>query len=190
MAITYADVQRIYRLEKNSTILEKLPDNFYSEVKLLISQVSEKEHRGYIEKIVSEIYEKRKQKILLQAIRGGDVPVNATSKEKELYLEILEKIEGYRRAIFPNTSEVSEVVLEERKEESKEKESEKEEGIKEQPKEEKRDNDLAKVKILSSLPAIASYNSLSYGPFNENDEVLLPKKIAKILIEKGVAIPI
>ncbi|MEM4347838.1 MAG: hypothetical protein QW802_04565 [Candidatus Altiarchaeota archaeon] len=184
MTITYADVQRIYRLEKNSTILEKLPDNFYIEVNFLLSQV-DSEHKKYIEKIVSEIYEKRKQKILLQAIRGGDVPVNATSKEKQLYLEILEKIENYRKAIFSDTPEV---VLEEKKEEPKENENRKEE-VKELN-EEKKNSDLVKVRILAPLPAIAGYNSLSYGPFSENDEVLLPKKIAKILIERGVAVSI
>ncbi len=195
--LTYADVQRIYRLEKHSTLLERIPDNFYDEVKVLLSQIGE-EHRTYIKKLVREIHERRKQKILFQAIRGGEVPVNVTPDEKNMYLEIVSRIEHYERGIFSADTSVSldyevekkqEELIEDKQPTVQENSVILSEDEEENDSEEEEKNDV-KLRILTSFPAIAGYNSLSYGPFEENQEVSLPRNIAKILVQREVAVAI
>jgi DNA replication initiation complex subunit (GINS family) len=195
--LTYADIQRIYRLEKNSTSLQNIPDSFYPEVKLLISKIDE-EHRSYIKKITRELYTKRKQKILLHAIRDEEAPGNLTREEKQLYSGILNLLENYEHKIFsdeilPRVMEEKKIeeIKETQKEEQKESEIESKEEInkevREEHKEIEEETNTIKLKILEALPAIVGFDSISYGPFSENQEVNLPKEIAKILIEKGVA---
>lgn len=209
--LTYADIQRIYRLEKNSTSLQNIPDNFYAEIKLLLSKIDE-EHHSYIKKITEELYEKRKQKILLQAMRGDEEPPNLTREEKRLYSEIMNLLENYEHIVVssegvPPRVEGEEKVVEIQEEQQKESEIEGKKEVKERREEEQKENeirdkteikeareeqqkeipDTIKLKILETLPAIVGFNSTSYGPFQENQEVTLPEEIAKILIEKGVA---
>ena len=196
--LTYADVQRIYRLEKNSTLLERIPDNFYAEVKVLLSQIGD-EHKSYIKKLVNDIHEKRKQKIMFQAIRGGEIPSNVTPDEKKLYLEVINRIESYEKGIFSIDTSVGLDYEIDKKQGEVAKETqqviqETEVTLDDDEEDENRvneeENREIKLRILNSFPAIAGYNSLSYGPFEENQEVSLPRNIAKILVEKEVAVAI
>lgn len=185
--ITYADIQRIYRLEKNSSNLQVIPENFYSELKILLSQLPE-EHQSYIKKLASEIYESRKRKILMQAMRKGDTLENSITSEKELYNELIRLLKDYENKQFQEdiatleeekkeTEKIVETI--DKKQEFKEEEEESEKGASKQ--------EMIKLKILKPLPSIVAQNSISYGPFSENMEVTLPEKIAKILLDKEVA---
>jgi len=187
--LTYADVQRIYRVEKNATALQKIPDNFYSEVKILLSNISE-EYRTYIMKLLSEIQEKRRNKLLIQAMRETESPANLIPEEKELYNQIITVINDYQNKISPLSLEASkfpekEAILDKpAPEEATEQEIKEERGdlekIEDPP-------GKIKLKILKPLPEIIGPDYVKYGPFFENQEVMLPEKMAKILREKEVA---
>ncbi len=179
--ITYADVQAIYRLEKNSTSLQKIPDNFYSEVKSLLSQVGE-EHHSYLMKLISEIQEKRKNKMLIQAMRDFEAPGNLTSAEKEVYSKITQLLQDYQGKIsFPDDR------IKEEKQVVEEKKPEGEKTTLEKIATSLEEENKVKVKILKPLPEIIGPDGKNYGPFFQDSEVTLPKEVAKILIERGVA---
>ncbi|RLI88316.1 MAG: hypothetical protein DRO62_03835 [Candidatus Altiarchaeales archaeon] len=164
MALSYSDLQSIYRLEKGSSSLHKVPEDFYSELSNLISRLDE-EYRDSALGLAEEIYALRRGKILRLASRTGEStpPMNMTPIEREMYGEILDILSKYGNKILNL------------------------EGIPEKEEEEELDDGKINVRIISPLPAIIGSDMAHYGPFKENEEVRLPKDTAKILIEQGVA---
>jgi len=176
MPLNYNEVQRIYRTEKNTPALQHVGENFYRELQEFLSQLEE-EHKSYMNKLIQEIIERRRNKVLMQTMRTDESPpVNATPEETRLYNEMIELLGRYRE----NLSRVSvreEAVKEETKE-STEREDGKE--IIE------REDGKVKVRILQPLPAIIGADSKHYGPFEEGEEIEIPRETAEILIGKGM----
>ncbi|MFH1125739.1 MAG: hypothetical protein V1703_01320 [Candidatus Altiarchaeota archaeon] len=163
--ITYADIQRLYRTEGNSPVLEEIPDNFYEQVPILLSKV-EPEHRQHIVKFASEIYAKRRNKIMLHALRvcnRDNPPARATNSEKALYYDAIDLIERHSNSILFNN-------LGKRHEEPDRHEERK-----------------VKVRILKPMPSIVGSDMKSYGPFKEDDIFELPESSATVLIKKEFA---
>ena len=165
MALSYSDLQSIYRLEKGSPSLHKLPEDFYSGLSDLISRL-DGEYRDSALGLAEEICALRRGKILRLASRTGEStpPMNMTPIEREMYREILAVLSKYEEKVLNL------------------------EGVWEKEEERKElDDGKIRVRIIRPLPAIMGSDMAHYGPFNENDEVRLPKDIARILIEQGVA---
>lgn len=163
--ITYADVQRIYRTEGNTPTLGEIPEDFYNQIPELLSKV-ELEHKHHIIKFVGEIYTKRRNKIILHALRICDKdnpPSNITPSEKELYLDAVELIQKHSSSILLNN-------LKKKHEEP-----------------EKREENKMKVRILKPMPSIMGSDLKSYGPFKEDDVLELPESNALILIKHELA---
>jgi DNA replication initiation complex subunit (GINS family) len=162
--ITYADLQRIYRAEKASVELQKVDENFYTDVQSLISTVGA-EHREYVEKLSYELFERRRNKIVLNALRPGDKgSSNMTATEVFFFEEVSRALSGHRARTFNEAGGPG--------------------GI-EQP-----DSKIikkTKIKFLSPLPAIIGSDMVHYGPFKEGDEAELPSDNARVLVEKDIA---
>ncbi|MDD5111439.1 MAG: hypothetical protein PHG85_02740 [Candidatus Altiarchaeota archaeon] len=161
--ITYADIQRIYRTEGNTPTLEQIPDDFYEQVPILLSQVGE-EHRSHINKFVLEIHTKRRNKIMLHALRICDktkLPPNATTQENKLYTAAVDLIQEYsNRMLSKNNVKKAEHENQERK---------------------------IRLRMLKPTPNIVGSDLHSYGPFKEDDISELPESNAIILIKQAYA---
>ncbi len=162
--ISYADVQSIYRSEKAGTELQKIDDCFYYDTIDLLAKIGE-EHREYIKKLVEEIFERRRNKIVLAALRSGQKePANMVPAEKAFYAVIAKDINEYR-------------------------------GILSEPDKAKAENagaskvgiEKIKVRFLTQFPSIIGPDMVHYGPFREGDIADLPVDNAKILIEREAA---
>ncbi|MBN2013976.1 MAG: DNA replication complex GINS family protein [Candidatus Altiarchaeota archaeon] len=166
MALNYSELQGIYRSEKTSAALHKVPNNFYSELSELLSKV-DPEYRESTSKLAEEIYLMRIGKIMRLVLRRGDAtpPMNMTPPEKEVYGEFTSTLSRHRERILGI-------------------------GGREEKTEEKReveDYDKVAVRIIASIPAIIGSDMKHYGPFREDEEVKLPKATARILVGQGVA---
>lgn len=174
MALNYGDLQSIYRSEKKSPLLQSVSSDFYSEVAEFISKV-EDEHREQAKKLVEEIYSLRTSKIIRLASRTGEhePPKNMVPQEAEMYNKLISLVLDYRRRIFGEEDkdyiEPTEIQTATKTEE-----------------EEAKDGKIS-VRILSAMPAIIGSDMAHYGPFEGGEEVRLPHKTAKILIDKGFA---
>ena len=177
--ITYADIKSIYRLEKNSTSLQKIGPGFYLEVNVLLK--SEEGHREAFVRLIEDIYNLREQRIVLGAIRAqrADVgaPENMTPREKEMYEEVACVLRKHRRGLVkggkPGGGEV---------EEEENVEEEKEETVGEETA-----KGRIKIRLVQPLPAIICTDLRHYGPFKKGDVVEIPQENAKILIRHGMA---
>ncbi len=178
MALSYIEVQTIYRAEKKTPALCKVDDDFYSQVNELISQVDES-HTESIKKMVHDISVKRRNKVLTQAMRTSDSePMNAIPSEKKLYWKLVELLEKHQDLVYEGEPDM---------EEPEDKPEEKPE-VKEQIKKKKtKKGDTLKLRIIKPIPAIVDSSAKNIGPFEESDEVELPLKTAMILIDWKVA---
>ena len=162
--ISYADVQSIYRSEKAGTELQKIDDCFYYDAADLLTKI-DAEHREYIKKLVEEIFERRRNKIVLAALRSGQKePANMVPAEKTFYARIVKDINEYK-------------------------------GILSEPDKAKEENagsvkaaiEKIMVRFLTQFPSIIGPDMVHYGPFKEGDTADIPADNARILIEKEAA---
>ena len=183
--ITYSDLKNTYHTEKKVSSLSKINNNFYSEVQELLAQV-EDSHKSHLTELLSEIYELRKNKIMLSAARA-EKPENLIPADDEFYEEITNKLSNFRNKLLYVKTEI-----EEKGEKEETKEKEKKEGT--IPAEKKleiepgtAETGKIKIRLIKNIPAIIGSDLVHYE-FKEGDEVEIPKVDAKILIENGIAI--
>jgi DNA replication initiation complex subunit (GINS family) len=164
--ITYADLQRIYRAEKGNSGLEKVDDGFYADSQELLSKLGD-EHIDYVKKLAAEIFERRRNKMVVHALRSPEKEiVNMTPLEKEFYSEVVFALQRYRDEAFSG-SKVPTGWGEVRGN--------------------KVGADKLRIRFLSALPSIIGTDMVHYGPFKEGDVVDIPAANARILIEQDVA---
>jgi len=164
--LTYNEIQRIYRAERRSTTLQKIPENFYSDLSEFLSKIDE-ENKQNINKLFNEICEMRRNKIVIHALYCADEPPNnIITVEKPMYDEFSRLISEYNKRILV---EIKNSVKESRDVDNREKEN------------------TVKVKITRALQSIIGSDMLSYGPFKGGEIVELPVDTAKILIRQNSA---
>ena len=160
--ISYADLERVYRLERDSPSLQAIPQNIYSDSLALAEAQELREHKDKIIGLAGEIYERRLRKIVLHAIRSSKEkpPENVTGQEGALYGRLAVLLAADRADVFL------------------------------QPKAEQRktiDVSKIKVRILRPMPSIMASDLKEYGPFNGSEVVEMPEENARILITQGIA---
>lgn len=161
--ISYADVEKAYRLERVNPTLQKLPDGFYEEARLLADSPGVGEYRGIIMEYIGKIHYHRSNKVIHYAGRAeanSKPPDNIMRQEMRLYKEILDAIAENRA-----------MVLERRVHE---------------PEAEKA-RETVKVKLKQALQAFTGPDMREYGPYREDDVVEMPKDIAALLVEGKAA---
>lgn len=164
--INLADIQRIYRNEKASVELQKIDDCFYSDSFNLLSKL-EGVDKSYVERMIQEIFERRRNKIVLAALRSTErEPQALTSQEKAFFLAVSNILNEYRQLIFSNGKNREAAAQINNKA-----------GLTEKK----------KIRFLQPLPAIIGVDLVHYGPFKEKDVAEIPKQNAEILIEQEIA---
>ncbi|MBN2126880.1 MAG: DNA replication complex GINS family protein [Candidatus Diapherotrites archaeon] len=178
MVLNYDEIRRIHRLEKNSSRLVDLEEEFFDE----LSELIEAEKKDYFEslksfsinktrsftnmkKLVEEIFLIREKKILNRALvsaKTNEVPDDKfTSEESKFFKAVLKEIQSHDNLL--NTVFSSES--------SKGKKKEK-------------PLNMVAVKISSEIPSFVGTDMNEYGPFHKGQELELPQKIALLLEEK------
>lgn len=161
--ISYADVEKSYRQERTSPLLQKIPAGFYTEARELSQSPQVGDYKDTILEYLRKIYEQRSNKIIHYAGRAGKdakPPENIIPDEMQLYNDIMKAVEGNRTSIFEKPVEI---LAEEVK------------------------TPTLKVRMKQPLPAIVGSDMREYGPFKVDDVVELPQESAKMLIERNVA---
>ncbi|MCR4369115.1 MAG: hypothetical protein NUV67_04380 [archaeon] len=182
MELSYDEIRRIHRLEKNSTRLASVEQEFYnfldefisSEKKTYLDSLkdfSSTRSRDFtnLKKMVEEIFALREKKILNYALvtsrTGEEDDINMASQEKKLFRELVASIKKHNRVLEEIFADPSG-------------------GKKGAP--EKDLNNLS-VEILSDVPGFVGTDMKEYGPFEKGSVVRLPLKIAKLLSERKLA---
>ncbi|RLG70217.1 MAG: hypothetical protein DRO04_02190 [Candidatus Iainarchaeum archaeon] len=179
MPLTYDELRRIYRLEKSTTKLVQVSDDFYN----ALYEFLQNEKKRYLEslrslgdadiktftnlkRMVQELLSLREKKILNMALIASrldsyNIP-NIPPVEKEMFQNILQILEKHNKIlddIFAPT------LKKEKKEELK----------------------TIKIQLCADIPKFLGQDMQEYGPFKNNDVVTLPYKVANLLIEKNLA---
>jgi DNA replication initiation complex subunit (GINS family) len=174
MKITYDELRRIHRLERNTSKLVDVDEDFISS----IEEFAEEEKKKYLEslknfssgssreftnlkRVVEEIFLMRKKKILNKALiasHTSDINFeNMANEEKDFFKDLLKIIEDYNKHYVNLFGE---------------KETKSEDS---------------KVKILKDVPTFVGTDMKEYGPFKEGEEVSLPAKVAKLFVKRKIA---
>jgi len=168
--LSFADVQSIYRNEKNSPSLQIIPPDFYAQV-VSLSESLEEEHKGHILKLLEEIVIRRRNKIVLHALRASDKsdpPSNINPSEVTFFNQASKLMVEYKKTILDVKPAVT---------------------IEENHEEEAVDvgGEMVRLRFLKPIPEIVGADSKMYGPFKEDDVGEIPADNAEILLKNGVA---
>lgn len=198
--ITYESLYELLRREKSRSELQDLDKEFFTDIvnylkekdSILNSQKSKdspfasqeiektKKQIENIQKIIKELYEKRESKIVQLSIiasRTNTQNPNMQSllpEEKHLYENLIETLSSYRKDILENLID------------SKIPKIEKKDSKNQKPKDINmplKGSQTKLIRILHPIPKFLGTNLEVYGPFEQEDTINLPEKIANLLIE-------
>ncbi len=178
MELNYDEIRRIYRLEKNTSKLVEIQEDFFDS---LTDFILEEKQTYFIsmekldfakaktftnlKKMVEEILSLREKKILNKALISSKTaePNNElmATEEKKMFKEILKILESHNSLI--------ESVFVGKQKKTKEK-----------------DLNKVSVRILSDVPSFIGTDMKEYGPFKKEQTVELPSKIAKLFVSRKI----
>ncbi len=197
-------VSEVYRAERRSKVLTKLPFNFFQLAEEYLSKQREEYSQAVllpgnpktmmlqdqikkVEKRLKHIYEIRERKITLAALdsmNGSKPPENMTRKDKAMFQHIVETLKSFRQEMEPEQVPVPKITQTVQTKEPAQKPMESQAKIAppEEPKPAKKDENMV-VHVLEDIPSFA-------GPENtyelkKNDMATLPVQIANLLSSKG-----
>jgi DNA replication initiation complex subunit (GINS family) len=175
MRIDYDELRRIHRLEKNTSKLFEVDEDFIDSVfsfvenekkKYLASlknfSASDAREFTNLKRVIEDIFLMRQKKILNKALivsrtKDSDSEKMA-SQEKVMFGKLLKVLEEHV-SLFDS-------IFGER---------------------ERRDSELVSLRILKEVPTFVGTDMKEYGPFSENQTVDLPSKIARMFITRKLA---
>lgn len=179
MELDYDEIRKIYRLEKNTSKLVEVKDDFFDS----LTEFLVKEKQSYfdsmkdldftkaraftnLKKMVEEILSLRQKKILSKALISSKTsePNNElmAEEEKKMFIQILKVLEEHN-------SLIQSVFIGKQNKSIKEK-----------------DLNKVLVKVLSEIPSFIGTDMKEYGPFKKNQTVKLPSKIAKLFVSRNI----
>ena len=190
--ITYETLYELFRREKYQTEIQKLDPDFFKEITKYLTEKeailnSQKQKESVfsslevqktkkqienIQKIIKELYEKRESKIMQLAIICSRTSLEIKQlpallpEEKQLYEQIINDLNLFRDKILHKILNAKLPEAEKAKDIKIEQESTK------------------LVRVLSPIPKFLGTDLKTYGPFEEEDMIALPAKIAEVMIEK------
>jgi DNA replication initiation complex subunit (GINS family) len=196
--MTYEKLYDLLRKEKYSQELQKVDENFFRSIIKYLEEKSaiidaqkskdsifageiEKTEKQLVnvKKIVKELYEKRENKIMQLAlfssrIKERDVPPVLLPEERKLFLEVLEVLNRFRGSVLESVIEKKVPSVPESKPKD----------IKRTEEDSEKASELKVVRLLHPVPQFVANDLNIYGPFEEEDTSVLPKKTANVLIKK------
>jgi DNA replication initiation complex subunit (GINS family) len=175
MRIDYDELRRIHRLEKNTSKLVEVDDDFIDSLKVFVGEEKKKylaslknfsasDAREFtnLKRVVEEIFIMREKKILNKAL------ISSHTKEIDGEKMDLQERETFKKLLR---------VLEEHFESYESLFGEKE----------KRETELVSVKILKDVPTFVGTDMKEYGPFVDGQSVELPAKVARLFVTRKIA---
>lgn len=194
--ITYETLFELLRREKIKPELQKLDKTFFEDIvryleekqKILESQRSKnsvfassevqktQKQIDNVKRMLKELYERRESKVIQIALvtsrseEVGDFP-EMLDEEKKFYQELMLILDKHRQSVLYN---VLQAKLPKFKSPDK-------------PKELKTENEPSTrlVRVLHTIPKFVGDNLNIYGPYEEEDIISLPEKVANILIKNN-----
>jgi DNA replication initiation complex subunit (GINS family) len=183
MKVDYDELRRIYRLEKNTSKLVELQEDFYNSLNEFVQgektnyldslkDLSNSKAKDFnnLKKMLEEFFSIRQKKLLNQALialhTGEFSEERLALQEKDLFRKVLSELQKHQKLfdeIFSSNGN--------HKENAKE----------------KKDLNFVSVKILKQVPEFVGSDMKEYGPFPEQQTASLPYKVAKLLISKNLA---
>ena len=174
MQITYDELRRIHRLEKNTSKLVEVDEDFIDSLEKFVEEEKKKyiaslknfsssEARQFtnLKRIIEEIFLMREKKILNKALIASHTKEseldNMARQEKDVFKKLLKVLTEY-------SSHCTSLLGEREKK-----------------------NNLVKVEILKDVPTFVGTDMKEYGPFKESQNVELPAKVAKLFISRKIA---
>lgn len=175
MKITYDELRRIQRLEKNTSSLVEVEDDFIDSIGLFVEEQkkiylaslkdfasSDAREFANLKRVIEEIFLLREKKILNKALIASRTEENELEKVAKQEKETFKKI----TKILSEHDDLCSKLFGERKEKK---------------------SALKKLTILKDVPTFVGTDMKEYGPFSEGDEVELPEKVAKLFIIRKLA---
>jgi len=177
MDLDYDEIRKIYRLEKNTSKLVEVKEDFFDSLSDFI--LEEKQNyfnsmkdldfaktRSFtnLKKMVEEILSLRQKKILSKALIASKTSEEnnelMAQDEKKMFSQILKILNSYNTlvdSVFTGKTKEKEKAL-----------------------------NKVSVRILSEVPSFIGTDMKEYGPFKKNETVELPPKIAKLFVSRKI----
>jgi len=172
--IDFDELRRIHRLEKNTSKLVEVDDDFIDSIESFVEEekknylaslknFSASDARAFtnLKRIVEEIFLLREKKILNKALIASHTKevddVKMAKQELDIYKKML-KILNDHSALYQDLFGEKEKI-----------------------------NALVEVEILKDVPTFVGTDMKEYGPFSKGDKVGLPKKVSKLFITRKIA---
>jgi len=180
MRLDYDELRKIYRLEKNSSRLAEVDEDFFDSLRDFfeeqkkdylrsLNDLSSTKAKSFsnLKKIVSEIFSIREKKLLNKALissRTGEfeeekMAVQESRTVNQLY-ETLNKHQNFLDEIF---------------------------SLKKGKQSTSKTVGNISVKVLQNVPAFMGADMKEYGPFEKDKKVGVPEKIASLLVSRKLA---
>jgi len=197
----YENLRKFQRIERNSSKLTAVGDEFYNELADLINSAKKDYNTSgstndlrqleNILKVARDIFERREQKLIMKALRctrTNEVKEDCFANgEKDVFDCMMASLKG-RREYFDNVlmgeKTVSQAKIDKQKEAIL---SEKipSVGSVEEKKPEQAVASNVLVRIVRNVPKFVSSDLKEYGPFECKDVVKLPNQEADLLFKRG-----
>jgi len=175
MRLDYDELRRIHRLEKNTSKLVEVEDDFIDSLGIFIEEEKKKylaslknfsssDAREFtnLKRIIEEIFLMRNKKILNKALIAAHTKdVNEekmATQERETFRKLLRLLDEHFDMLSAFFGE-----------------------------KEKKESVLVKIKILKDVPTFVGTDMKEYGPFKEGETVELPAKVARLFVTRKIA---
>jgi DNA replication initiation complex subunit (GINS family) len=176
--IDYDEVRRIHRLERTSSSLVDVEEDFFESLNSFFNeerrrfvqdaeQLTEAKSREFsnLRKMIAEIVAAREKKLLNKALAMARTGDSAQSRladpEKKILAKLVACLNDYSSMVGAIT------------------------GL--EPAAGKKDFNPVAVRIIKDIPAFAGEDRATWGPFSRNSVVDLPQAVADILLKRKLA---
>jgi len=174
MRIDFDELRRIHRLERNTSKLVDVEEDFIDSLEAFVEEekknylaslknFSSSDARAFtnLKRIIEEIFLLREKKILNKALIASHTQevedTKMAKQEKEIYKKMLNILNDHT-ALYKGLF-----------------------GEKE------KSDTLVEVEILKDVPTFVGTDMNEYGPFTKGDKVGLPKKVSKLFVARKIA---
>jgi len=178
MQVSYDEIRRIYRLEKNNSRLAEVDDDFFD----LLAEFTKQQKEAYLKslktlstakardftnlkKMIEEIFSMREKKLMNMALvssRTGDtIEEKMSTQEKKTFKELLLVLNRHKLFLEEIFSVEQETTA--------------------------RNQGLERVSILENVPSFVGADMKEYGPFEKGSTVEIPEKISMLLVSRKLA---
>lgn len=175
MKIDFDELRRIHRLEKNTSKLVEVDEDFID----CLQEFVEKEKKNYLsslknfsssdarefsnlKRIIEDIFQMREKKLLNKALIAAhtkEVSAEKMAKQEDetfrKMLKILEVHNNIYSSLFGDK--------------------------------EKEEPSLVSLNVLKEVPTFVGTDMQEYGPYSQGEKVKVPSKIAKLLVMRKIA---